>query len=190
LSFDDDFGDIFEGFDLFKFARKSHSELERILERIEKGEMKGTWEVRKIDEPNLKGYTIRGHFGMSDSSPPLEPIEPSKPFKKHPSPSKLLELPRTALKENREPLVDIFGEDKALKIYVELPGVEKDDISLKFNEGFIEINARNFHKKIPLHEKQLLTKAASIEYKNGVLHITLPKAGRLREKDEKNLKAI
>jgi HSP20 family molecular chaperone IbpA len=190
LSFDDDFGDIFEDMDLFKLARKSHNELERLLEKIQKGEMKGTWEVRKIDEPNLKGYTIRGHFGLEDSLPSLEPIEPSRPLKKHPSPKELFDLPKTALKEKREPLVDIFDEDKALKVYVELPGVEKDDISLKFSEGFININAQNFHKEISLPQKQLLTKAASTEYKNGVLHITIPKTSQLREKDEKNLKAV
>jgi HSP20 family protein len=86
--------------------------------------------------------------------------------------------------------VDIFEEDKILKIYVELPGVEKDDIKLKFNEGCIEINAKNFYKKIELPNKQLATRAASTEYKNGLLHITIPKTNRLRKEDQKNLKAV
>jgi HSP20 family molecular chaperone IbpA len=190
LSFDDDFRDMFEDLDLFKLARKSHSELERILERIENGEMKGTWEVKKIDEPDMKGYTIRGRFGLDESLPPLEPIEPLKPSKRRPSPDKLFELPKAALEEIREPLVDMFEEDKILKIYVELPGVEKDDIKLKFNEGCIEINAKNFYKKIELPNRQLATRAVSTEYKNGLLHITIPKTNRLRKEDQKNLKSV
>ena len=190
MSFDDDFRDMFEDLDLFKLVRKSHSELERILERIENGEMKGTWEVKKIDEPDMKGYTIRGRFGLDESLPPLEPIEPLKPSKRRPSPNKLFELPKAALEEIREPLVDIFEEDKILKIYVELPGVEKDDIKLKFNEGCIEINAKNFYKKIELPNKHLATRAASTEYKNGLLYITIPKTNRLRKEDQKNLKAV
>jgi hypothetical protein len=90
---------MFEDLDLFKLVRKSHSELERILERIENGEMEGTWEVKKIDEPDMKGYTIRGRFGLDESLPPLEPIEPLKPSKRRPSPNKLFELPKAALEE-------------------------------------------------------------------------------------------
>lgn len=190
LSFDDDFRDMFEDLDLFKLMRKSHSELEKILERIQNGEIKSTWEVKKIDDPDMKGYTAKGHFELDESLPSLEPIEPLKPSKRRPSPDKLFGLPKAALKESREPLVDIFDEDKTVKMYVELPGVEKDDIDLKFTEGFIEIKAKNFYKKIELPSKHLMTRAATTEYKNGVLHIIIPKATRLRKEDESKLKAV
>ena len=125
MSFDEDFGDIFRDLDLFKLMRKSNSELQKIFEQIEKGEMKGTWEIRQIDEPEMKGYSIRGQFGLDKSLPSLEPIEPLEPSRRRPSPNKPFDLQKVASREEREPLVDLFEEDKALKIYVELPGVEK-----------------------------------------------------------------
>jgi len=187
---DDDFRDMFEDLDLFKLMRRSHSELEKILERIQNGEMKGTWEVKKIDEPDMKGYTIKGHFGLDDSLPSLEPIEPLRPSKKRPSPNKLFGLPKAALKEEREPLVDIFDEDKAVKMYVELPGVEKDEIGLKFAEDSIEIKTKNFYKKIEMPTKNLMTSAVVTEYKNGVLLIVVPKTTRLRKEDQNKLKTV
>jgi HSP20 family molecular chaperone IbpA len=188
LSFDEDFGDIFRDLDLFKLMRKSNSELQKIFEQIEKGEMKGTWEIRQIDEPEMKGYSIRGQFGLDKSLPSLESIEPLEPSRRRPSPNKPFDLPKIASREEREPLVDLFKEDKTLKIYVELQGVKKEDIKLKFSDGCVEVEANNFYKKIALPCRRLVTRATSIEYKNGLLLIEIPRAKQLRQKDAKNLK--
>lgn len=190
MSFDDDFDDVFEDFDIFKLMRKSQHELDKILERIKSGEIKGTWEIRQIDEPGMKGYAIRGHFGTEEPLQPLEPIEPLKPSKRRHMLEKPFEVPKAALKEMREPLVDIFEEDKAVKVYVELPGVEKEDIKLNFGEGCVEVKAKNFYKTIDLPKVHFAMDGVSTEYKNGVLEITLPETRQLRREDAKNLKVV
>lgn len=188
MSFDEDFGDIFRDLDIFKLIRKSNSELEKIFEQIEKGEMKGIWEIRQIDEPEMKGYSIRGQFELDRLLPPFESIEPLEPSRRRPSLDKPFDLPKIASREEREPLVDLFEEDKTLKIYVELQGVKKEDIKLKFSDGCVEVEANNFYKKIALPCRRLVTRATSIEYKNGLLLIEIPRAKQLRQKDAKNLK--
>jgi len=189
LSFDDDFGDIFEDFDIFKLMRKSQNELEKMLRRIRSGEIEGLWEIKQIDEPDMKGFEIRGRFGTEEPLHSLEPREPLKPSKRRPLRERPFEVPKTALKEMREPLVDIFEENSVIKVYVELLGVEKDDIKLNLREGCIEVKAKNFYKTIDLATRHIATNGVSTQYKNGVLEITLPKMKELREKDAKNLKA-
>jgi HSP20 family protein len=94
------------------------------------------------------------------------------------------------LKEMREPLVDIFEEDNRLRVYVELPGVEKEDIKLDFRENHVELRAKNFYKEIQLPHGHFSKNASSTEYKNGVLEIVLPKENKLRPEDAKNLRTV
>jgi len=94
------------------------------------------------------------------------------------------------LKEMREPLVDIFEEDNQLRVYVELPGVEKEDIKLDFGKDCVEVRAKNFYRSIQLPNRQAQINGVSTEYKNGVLEIKMPKSRKLREKDAKNLRAV
>ena len=186
---DDDFVDIFKDFDIFKLMKKSQGELEKILKSVRSGEIEGTWEIRQIDKPDLKGFEIRGRFEKEEPLRSMEPLEPLKPSRRRPLPETSFEVPKIALKETREPLVDIFKESKAVKVYVELPGVEKDDIKLNFGEGRVEVKAKNFYKTIDLATRHVATNGVSTQYKNGVLEITLPKMKKLRKKDAKNLKA-
>jgi HSP20 family protein len=190
LSFDDDFNDFFDDFDIFKMLKRSQSEMEKMLEKIRSGDIEGTWEIRQIDEPNMKGFAVRGRFGTEEPLQPLEPIDPLKPSKRRPLPEKPFEVPKAALQEMRDPLVDIFDEDSAVKVYVELPGVEKEDIKLDFGKGCIEVRARNFYKTIELPNRQVCMKNPAIQYRNGVLEITLQKNKKLREEDAKNLKIV
>lgn len=184
MPFDDDFDEIFGDFDIFKkFPKKSHGELDEILRRLKNGEIEGTWEIKEINEPGVRGYRIQGRF---DSNEQLDPLEPLKPLKRRPLPEKPFEIPETALKEMREPLVDIFEEENAVKIYVELPGEEKDDIKLNIAEYKVEIKAKNFYKAVELPKKHYGLEDLSSEYRNGVLEITIPKKRELREEDAKN----
>lgn len=76
--------------------------------------------------------------------------------------------------EEKEPLVDLFDEKKALKIVAELPGTEKKDIKLKLEESKLVISTKNkkYYKEIELPSKSELKKWT---YKNGVLEINLKK---------------
>jgi HSP20 family protein len=190
MSSDDDFRDLFDDFDIFSMLRKSQNEMEKILKRIGDGKLDGNWEIRQIDEPDIKGFTIRGRFGTETPLQPLDPIEPIRPSKRRPLPESPFEISKTAMKEMREPLVDIFEEDNQLRVYVELPGVEKEDIKLNFGKDCIKVRARNFYRTIQVPSGQADTDGVSTEYKNGVLEIKMPKAKKLREKDAKNLRIV
>jgi HSP20 family protein len=188
MSFDSDFDEIFGDFDILKkFVKKSQGEFDEMLKTIRSGAIKGIWEIREINEPGVKGYSIQGRFGTDED---IDPLEPLKPLKRRPLPEKPFEIPAKAMKEIREPLVDIFEEDNAIKIYAELPGEEKEDIKVSIAEDKIEIKAENFYKITNLPKTHLATEKMSSEYKNGVLEITIPKRKALREKDARNARMI
>ena len=182
MTFEDDFEDIFKGFDFFnnKLMKRFQSEIDEVFKEIKSGKIKGTWETREINEPGVKGYIIQGRFG---SDRMLEPFEPLKPLRRRPMPEKPFELSKKVLKETREPLTDVFEEEDATRIYVELPGEKRDDIRLNFEEGNIEIRTRNFHKLIEVPAKHIAEETIKTEYKNGVLKITIPKNVELRKED-------
>lgn len=190
MSQDDDFRDFFDDFDIFDLVKKSQNDIAKILKKLEQGQMNGNWEIRQIDEPDMKGFAIRGRFGTDEPMQPLEPIEPLKPSKRKHLPRKPFEVSKAALKEMREPLVDIFEEDNQLKVYVELPGVEREDIKLHFGENCVELRARNFCKEIQLPHRHFSKNTFTTDYKNGVLEIVLPKENKLRAEDEKNLRTV
>jgi HSP20 family molecular chaperone IbpA len=174
LSFNDDFDDRFGDLDVFnsKFMKRFQAELNDILEKIKSGRIKGTWEIKQIDEPGVDGYIIQGRFGPDESSDPLEPL---KPLKRRPMPERPLEVPKNALQENREPLTDIFEEENAIKIYVELPGEKKSDIQLNMTPDGLEVKTKKFHKTLDLPSKNVAVDTLSSDYKNGVLEITIQK---------------
>ena len=190
MSYDDDFKDLFDDFDIFKLIRKSQSQMEDMLKKIESGEINGNWEIRQIDEPDMKGFAIRGRFETEERTQPFEPIEPLKPSKRRHLPEKPFEASKAALKEMREPLVDIFEEENQIRLYVELPGVEKEDIQLDIGENHIELRAKNFYKEIQLPHGHFSKNASTTQYKNGVLEIVLPKENKLRPQDAKNLRTM
>jgi len=82
------------------------------------------------------------------------------------------------VKEEREPLVDVIETNGEVRIVVELPGVEKNDIKLHGTEDTLTISVdtpqRKYYKEITLPAK-VKVKETKTEYKNGVLEITLPK---------------
>ncbi|MEM3382674.1 MAG: archaeal heat shock protein Hsp20 [Nitrososphaerales archaeon] len=83
-----------------------------------------------------------------------------------------------AVKEEREPLVDIVETDDEIHVIAELPGVEKDDIKLYGTEDNLTISVdtpqRKYYKEITLPVK-VNVKETKTQYKNGVLEIKLPK---------------
>lgn len=77
--------------------------------------------------------------------------------------------------KEREPLVDLFDEEKSLKVVAELPGIEKKDIKLelKKNKLIISTKEKKYYKELELPSKARLTKKWTC--KNGVLEISLKK---------------
>jgi len=178
---DDDYDEFFGVSDFFdtKFLRRLQSRLDRLIEDVRSGNLKGTWKVERLDEPGVKGFFVHGSFGSDET---LEPLEPIRPRKRRPLPEYPFELPSSA-DDAREPLTDIFEEEDALRVYVELPGVEKDNVRLTVEDDRLEIRADHFHKILRLPESHVKAENISWEYKNGLLAITIPKRKELRWPD-------
>ncbi len=86
--------------------------------------------------------------------------------------------PRLNVKEEREPLVDVVSTNNEVKVVVELPGVDKQDIKLYGTERTLTISVdtpqRKYYKEIDLPQA-VDPKTAKSAYRNGVLEVTLTK---------------
>lgn len=194
MSFDNnDFDENFGGFDVFNnnFVKKVQRMMNEIDKAVKSGNLRGKWEIDRIETPEAKGYVIRGNFGSREPLEPLEPLNPFNPLnprRRRPVPRRLFKIPESALKEVREPLADVFEEEKATKIYIELPGENKDDIQLNVTAGKVEVKARNSYKMIDLPTSNIDPEGASSKYKNGVLEVIIPKKEKTSEKDIRKIK--
>jgi len=160
-SHDDAFSDIDSYFK--KLAERMFKEMEEFEKAIRSGKLQGEWEVKPIDKPGVKGYVAQGRFQLGEP----------------------LTVPKHALDEVREPLTDVFEDKDCVKLYVELPGVEKNDIQLNVTQGKAEVKAKNFYKLIDLPTKDVEFEKASANYKNGVLEVVIPKAKKTIEEEKK-----
>lgn len=186
------FDEFFEDADAF--SNSFMKRMQRIMKEIDKaakgGRLKGKWEINQIDKPGVKGYIIQGRFGSDQPSEPLDPFnpfEPLNPRRRRPMPKRPFEVPEGVLKELREPLADVYEEEKIVKIYVEVPGEEKDDIQLNAVAGKVEVKAKNFYKVIDLPTNNIDLEKATSKYKNGVLEITIPKKKRALKSDKRKI---
>ena len=82
------------------------------------------------------------------------------------------------LRDQREPLVDVIEEEGEIKVLAELPGVDKEDISLFLTEGTLTIDVntsdRKYHKELEL-PVEVDERSARSTFSNGVLETTLAK---------------
>jgi HSP20 family protein len=95
------------------------------------------------------------------------------------------------VKEEREPLVDIIDTNGEIKVIVELPGVEKEDIKLSGTEDKLTISVeapeRKYFKEIEMSAK-IDPKKAKSSYKNGVLEVTVSKIGYKKKPSGEQIK--
>jgi HSP20 family protein len=100
------------------------------------------------------------------------------------------------------PRVDIYENDNELTLYADIPGVQPDDVDLRYERGELVLHARvgrhehpghallteydegDFYRAFTIHES---IDAARIEAecKNGVLTVHLPKAEAARPRQVK-----
>jgi HSP20 family protein len=87
----------------------------------------------------------------------------------------------------REPLVDVMNEKEMYRIFVELPGVDKDKVKLDVAEDSVEIKTddnKKFYKMIYL-DSAIDADSAKASYKNGVLTLELDKKEKRKGKEVK-----
>lgn len=156
-----------------KIIEKMFKEMAEFDEVMKSGKMEGEWNIRPIESPGVKGYVAQRRFRSSN--------EPN-------TSNESLTVPREDLDEVREPLVDVFEDKDAVKLYVELPGVEKDDIQLSVNGGYAEVKAKSFYKQIALPTRDVEFDKVSTNYKNGVLQVTIPKKTKAVDEEKKTIK--
>jgi len=87
--------------------------------------------------------------------------------------------------QGREPLVDVMSEKDRYRIFVELPGVDKDKVKLDVAEDSIEIKTedeKKFYKMIYL-DSVVDADSAKASYKNGVLTVELDKKEKRKGKE-------
>lgn len=125
----------------------------------------------EIDLSHLK-KGMKGVFGFSVKSAiggkPI--VEPFGNIKKTPKGPKV--------DEEREPITDVFDEKEEIKVYAEMPGVNKEDIKLDLKEDILDISARSgdrkYHKEI-LFPVKLKAENLTSSYTNGMLEIIIKK---------------
>lgn len=82
------------------------------------------------------------------------------------------------VKEEREPLVDIFDEKKEVRIIAEIPGVSEDTIKTEVKGDVLTLEAKDSERKY--YKEVVLPKAIDPgtlkrKYKNGVLEVRISK---------------
>jgi len=132
------------------------------------GEIK---EEGEIDFGHLK-KGMKGVFGFSVKSavggkPVVEPFGNIKKTPKGPT-----------VEEEREPITDIFDEEKEIKIYAEMPGVSENDIKLDLKGDILDISVedgeRKYHKEVLLPAK-VKAETLTSSYKNGIFEVKIEK---------------
>lgn len=98
-------------------------------------------------------------------------------------------LPRgLEVKVEREPLVDVFEEEKSVKVVAEIPGVKKEDIDLTVdgNRLIIRVDTpeRKYYKEVEL-PAEVSTTNVKAGYNNGVLEVSFPKKEPAKPRGEK-----
>jgi len=125
--------------------------------------------VRKEWGPFVYGYSVT--IGP-DGKPVIREFGNMKPS--------ITREGKIALKEEREPIVDIITSDEEIRVVVEIPGVSKEEIQIKATENMVTIQttdpARKYHKEVDLPDSVDPSNAKST-YKNGILEITFKRKG-------------
>ena len=80
--------------------------------------------------------------------------------------------------EEREPITDIFNEEKEIVIIAEMPGIEENEIVIDLKEDILEISAtgksRTYRKELLLPVKAV-KKNLKHKFTNGILEIRITK---------------
>ena len=146
------FSDFFDEFD----------GLEKMIDEIMKKAFGNASERPEMHRPYVYGFSVS--VGP-DEKPVVREFGNLQPSQRGPK-----------IRKEREPLIDVIEEDKAIVIVAELPGVEKDAINLHVIDDYLAFSVdtpnRKYHKGLTLPAR-VDPKSAGATYKNGVLEVKL-----------------
>lgn len=160
--------------DLFAQFEKEFARMQGMISKIMEDAMKHA-ESPQRDQPFVYGFSMR--IGK-DGVPNLTPFGSSAPgFTGDPSAPTIEAGQLDDLV--REPLSDVIESDTDVSVTVELPGVEKGDVSLKVADQSVTVRvekgARRYHKQVRLPCK-VVPSTAKATYKNSILDVTIQRA--------------
>ncbi|MBI5701003.1 Hsp20/alpha crystallin family protein [Candidatus Saganbacteria bacterium] len=131
-------------------------------------------EIKKEGEIDLSHLKegMKGVFGVTirtaEGGKPV--VEPFGNIKKTPQ--------GPSVEAEREPITDVFDETDEIRVYAEMPGVNKTDIKLDLKDDILDISAksrdRKYHKEVLLPLK-LKVENLIFSYKNGILEVKIKK---------------
>jgi HSP20 family protein len=180
------FDDVFKSFD--EMRNRMEREFEEGIKQFESSAPKDL--VREYETP--EGAKVREYgpfvYGYSmtvgpDGRPKVREFGNVKsPFREGRSGFRT----RPLISSEREPLVDVSKTDKEIKIVVEMPGVNKEDIKINAYDSTLEVTtqegaSKKYHETIELPEDADLATAKS-KYNNGILEITFTKKDKSKPK--------
>jgi len=93
---------------------------------------------------------------------------------------------KPVIREEIEPLTDVVEEDDKIKVILEMPGLEKEDIKAYVSEDGTKLivegrgRDRKYYKEVELPAK-VNTSGAKANYRNGVLTVELEKVEKGRK---------
>jgi HSP20 family protein len=177
------------GMGFFDYVLAGFEEIKKEIEQIGKDAPKGLvteyetsdgTKIRKVG-PLVYGYSMTVR---RDGKPVFTEFGNVKV----PSRSRLTpkaELSKPGIGDEREPMIDVLGTEKEVKVTVEMPGVDKEKIKIDAYDNTVEVStlepARKYHKVIKLPTEANIQTARS-RYNNGILEITFEKRKETKPK--------
>jgi HSP20 family protein len=134
------------------------------------GNLSKTGEIRG-DGQQIKGiYGFTVKVGRGDDAPRVEPFGNLRQDSKS---------GRTVVQEVREPVVDVFEEEKDVLVVAEMPGISAADVRLEVEGDLLTVSAergdKKYRKEVLLPESVPQEKI-QITCNNGVVEIRCPRA--------------
>ena len=172
------FDDMFRGFD--QMRREMEREFEDLEKRIPKDLVREytTPEGGKIREagPFVYGYSMTVGPDGKPRVREFGNVKPSRGFGG---------MTRPEISGELEPLVDITTTDNEVKVVIEMPGINKNNIRINAYDQNLEVKSddpkRKYHKAIEVPQETDIETAKST-YNNGILEITFKKKDQTKSK--------
>lgn len=160
----DDINDIFANFD--EEFEEMRTRMDRIMEQMLTGEFGLDGET--------KMYGVSMRMGQ-DGQPHIQEFGNVKPL----ASAKVNEI------TSMEPLLDVIEEKDRVRVIIELPGIQRDDICANAKDLWLDISVdtenHKFSRRIEL-PCQVRSGSGAVSYKNGVLEVTMDREPPKRRK--------